>query len=197
MLNKETVPRLPSKSLNSIFIVGAFVTVLLVPSPLFGVTSPAHKHKRAKTSTSHFKEPVGSSLMQQSVPVFWQTTRSRFLSSGPSTQTESYRETWKFEPRDDTTAWLTSSRGRALVYGKGLLGGGPKSLAALVIGEHDLARLVGIPLAPSDQEDLQVEANPYRLVALAGLKGGDVLVLKTSDDEHFSVQFEMGQSSSY
>ena len=141
---------------------------------------------------------MGSSMMQQSVPVFWQTTRSRFLSSGPSTQTESYRETWKFEPRDDSTAWLISSRGRALVYGKGLLaGGGPKSLAALVIGEHDLARLVGIPLPPSDQEDLQVEANPYRLVPLAGLKGADVLVLKTSDDEHFSVQFEMGQSVSY
>src|SRR5947209_7536525 len=71
------------------------------------VTEPVqHKKAAVPKNMNGRRLPAGISVSKRSIPVFWQSTRSRFLSSGASTQTESYRETWQIEPRDEKTAYL-------------------------------------------------------------------------------------------
>src|SRR4051812_23038835 len=49
------------------------------------------------------------------LPVSWQLTRTRFLSSGSTNQTESYREFWELELHSDGLAYLVSPRGKAVI----------------------------------------------------------------------------------
>lgn len=184
-------------------IVGVLLAVFTIVLVFFGpdassVTSPTPSKKNSAGKVVPRKSSNGGiTFNKKSVPVFWQTTRSRFLSSGASTQTESYREVWQIEPRDEKSAYLVSPRAKAVIYGMDASSDSKLTPSAVVISERDLARLIGITPPSSDSDDSVDGQNLFRLVLSSSPKGGEVMTLKTSDDEQYTVQFEMGQQGAH
>lgn len=175
--------------------IAALALPLVIGTRADGVTTPPAR-KAPAAGRAHrptIKSVPGLTASKRTIPVFWQSTRSRFLSSGASTHTESFRESWQIEPKDEKTAFLISSRGRAIIYGIDATGDGKLSPTAVVISEKDLARLIGLTPANSELEDSVEGQSLFRLVLSSSPKGGETMTLKTSDDEQYTVQFELGQ----
>lgn len=121
------------------------------------------------------------------VAVSWDLTRSDGGKQGVATHTEHYRETWFFEMRPGLDTFLVSPRGRAEVTGVGYeLHEVPRRI---VFKERDLALLLGVPLAPLEDEDGSVP-----LVALDLLEqkeAGQDFILPLSEQDYVAVHLDL------
>jgi|GEM_PF-4169537 len=140
------------------------------------------------------------------LPVSWQVTRARFAGPEAGTQTESYREVWYLEPGPNGEAEIHSHRARVGVYRAGALRDYGRIPPALVLGETEFARLLGLLPADPDMQKAG-ESGSQTPPAARGAKeasrsfvtlaiGQDKnapadLRLKLSEDEHFSIHYEM------
>jgi hypothetical protein len=124
------------------------------------------------------------------IPVSWRQTRARFRPSGASTQTESFRETWRLSKDGSGGGWLESGRAKVRVLKKGQTGG---QAFSLIIDEKALGKLLGIIKSEWNAEEGDQLPPPIYQLDLAA--PGEVLklVLNLSEEEHYTIQLQIGQ----
>ena len=124
------------------------------------------------------------------IPVSWRQTRARFRPSGASTQTESFRETWRLSKDGSDGGWLESGRAKVRVLRKTQPSGQSFSL---IIDEKALGKLLGIIKSEWNLEDADQLPPPLYQLDLAA--PGEILkvVMNLSEEEHYTVQLQIGQ----
>ena len=151
-------------------------------------------------------QPPAPESARLDIPVAWQLTRTRLLAPGSTTVTESFRETWILEVRPGGLIYLRSPRAVVPAYSPShAIATGKIALPeTLVLSEHDFARLVGIrnaePDADADTDDTESSTSLDRPVTIqlgkTARKGTDVN-MAWSDEEHFAVHIDVGNTSLY
>jgi hypothetical protein len=137
--------------------------------------------------------PARAQPIRVAVPVTWQLTHTHI--SGPVTPslTESFRETWRLEVAPSGMATLSSPRAKVIAYGLGE----PREMVPrrVAVSEWDFARLVGVqPITTFETEDAEAMglfSRPVFLSLVGGSQGGSDVNLLWSDDESYSVHFQV------
>jgi hypothetical protein len=124
------------------------------------------------------------------IPVSWRQTRARFRPTGASTQTESFRETWRLSSDGSGGGWLESGRAKVRVLKKTQPGPMPFSL---IIEEKALGQLLGIIKSQWNIEES--DAQPPVIYQLNLSSPGEILklVINFSEEEHYAIQLQVGQ----
>jgi hypothetical protein len=148
-------------------------------------------------------EDLPGQTLRLDLPVAWQLTRTRLLGPGATTLTESFRETWTLEVRPGGLMNLRSPRATVPVYTalapvlKLRAGEAPR---ALLISEHDFARLVGVGPAGAATDEADDAApgpvqSPLTIQLGKTAKGGTDINLNWSEEEHYAVHLDIGTTS--
>ncbi len=124
------------------------------------------------------------------IPVSWRQTRARIRSSGTSTQTESFRETWRLSSDGSGGGWLESRRAKVRVLKRVTAGAVPFSL---IIEEKALGQLIGIIKSQWTWEEIDGGAPSIFQLDLSSPGHNNKLVIHFSDEERYTVQLQIGQ----
>lgn len=130
------------------------------------------------------------------ITVSWQMTTSRLLSSGTTTISQTYRETWVMEVSSSGEVDLKSPRGRSPIFVPGGMKVKFEIPKGFVIEEGDLARLVGIGSKFDKKINDDGDSGSRRLPIFINLarppRGGTDLSISLSDVEHHEVHLDFG-----
>jgi len=169
------------------------------------------------TTTTHSVErPRERVFVKFELPVAWQITQAKFVSPGPLMQTETFRETWILEFKNDGHLILTTPHAKAPVIRPiPEIYDGTKPPDSVILTHRDLAKLLGIlkflekPSISNDKNNTPANtslspANPKLDQFLSlnfsslissnvtenSIPGNDV-VLSLNEDEHFNIRIEL------
>ncbi len=136
------------------------------------------------------------SVARIDIPISWQLTKTRLMGPGATTITESFKETWTLEIRSGGVLFLKSPRTTVPAYASGPEGSSPVP-QAIVVGEKDFARLVGVPTEPApDGEDADPAAALARPVTInLGRTRNAEITMNWSEDEHYAVNLDVGNTA--
>ncbi len=154
-----------------------------------------------ETPTSEKQVTEPSQKVQQltqtkiDIPVFWQLTRTSFLSKGMAAKTESFREVWTLQTGSQGNVVLISPRSQVPVYKTNLNPTNKYQIPdSVILLESDFAKLIGVSRTDWN-EDAEVDSQRSKLVTLViskPPKGGVEMTLDLSDDERFAVYLDLG-----
>lgn len=135
-------------------------------------------------------------LLRLRLPVAWQVTSSRSLSSNSATVTESFREVWTLEVGSSGLINLSSPRATVPVYSESSDPMQSSALTWVGIKQGDLAKLLGIAIsADGEFDDATSVKTSDRLVFIqlgrADRQYGGI-GLNWSFDQHYVVNIDIG-----
>lgn len=135
------------------------------------------------------------SVARLDIPVSWQLTKTRMLGPGATTMTESFKETWTLEIRQAGVLFLKSPRATVPAYAAGPEGSSPVP-HAVVVGERDFARLVGVPPDNAEGDDAEQGTALVRPVTInLGKTRNAEISMSWSEDEHYAVNLDVGNNT--
>lgn len=155
-------------------------------------------------------------LARFELPVAWQVTQAKFLSPGPLMQTETFRETWILEFKNDGRVVLSTPREKIPVIR-------PipetyditKPPGSVILTHRDLAKLLGMHKFLEKSNDPNEKSNPKTAANLSPSNPkldqflslnfssllstnitenqpvGNDIVLSLNEDEHFNIRIEL------
>ena len=117
------------------------------------------------------------------------------MGPGATTMTESFKETWTLEMRPGGVLFLKSPRATVPAYASGPEAASPVP-QAVVVGEKDFARLVGVPTETSETEETDQAAALARPVTInLGRTRNAEITMSWSEDEHYAVNLDVGSTA--
>lgn len=142
-------------------------------------------------------EAQTQSVVRLDIPVSWQLTKTRLMGPGATTLSESFKETWTLELRPGGIMFLKSPRANVPAFAGAPEAGSPFP-KAIVVGEKDFARLVGVPAEPTaaEADEPETQAALARPVTInLGRTRNAEITMSWSEDEHYAVNLDVGNTT--